>query len=127
MLASHWETMLRGCHDDVSHLGLKCMLDLMYDCFIWPQMAIQANKNIEKCHQCIIFKAKQQWAPMECIMATHLLELVHINYICLEPGKGKEENVLVMTDPLGQLHSPLQVTQEDPLIPGKKFSKHASS
>ena len=35
---------------------------------------------------------------MENIMATHPLELVHINYPCLEPGKGKEENVLVVTD-----------------------------
>ena len=39
---------------------------------------------------------KQQRAPMESIMATHPLELVQINYLCLEPGKGKEENVLVV-------------------------------
>ena len=38
---------------------------------------------------------------MEIIMATHPLELVHIDYLCLEPGKGKEENLLVVMD-----HSP---------------------
>ena len=31
-------------------------------------------------------------------MATHPLELVHLNYLCLEPGKGLEESVLVVTD-----------------------------
>ena len=36
--------------------------------------------------------------PLENIMATHPLELVHLAYLCLEPGKGLEENVLVLTD-----------------------------
>ena len=31
-------------------------------------------------------------------MATHPLELVHLDYLCLESGKGLEENVLVVTD-----------------------------
>ena len=31
-------------------------------------------------------------------MATHPLELVQLNYLCLEPGKSLEENVLVVTD-----------------------------
>ena len=31
-------------------------------------------------------------------MATHPLEFVHLDYLCLEPGKGLEENVLVVTD-----------------------------
>ena len=32
------------------------------------------------------------------IVATHPLELVHLNYLCLEPGKGLDKNVLVVTD-----------------------------
>ena len=31
-------------------------------------------------------------------MATNPLELVHLDYLCQEPGKGLEENVLVITD-----------------------------
>ena len=31
-------------------------------------------------------------------MATHPLEVVHLDYLCLEPGKGLDENVLVVTD-----------------------------
>ena len=35
---------------------------------------------------------------LENIMATHPLELVHLDYLSLEPGKGLDENVLVVTD-----------------------------
>ena len=35
---------------------------------------------------------------MESIVPTHSLDLVHIDCLCLEPGKGKEENILVVTD-----------------------------
>ena len=74
------------------------MLNLMCDRFYWPCMAAQAKKHINKCDMCLAFKAKQPKAPLENIMAMHLLELVHLNYLCLEPGKGLEENVLVVTD-----------------------------
>ena len=63
-------------------------------------MAMQAKEHIEKCYHCNTFKAKQQRAPMENIMTTHPLELVHINYLYLEPGKGKEENILIVMDHL---------------------------
>ena len=61
-------------------------------------MAAQAKEHVGKCHPCLAFKAKQPKAPLENIMATHPLELVHLDYLCLEPGKGLEANVLVVTD-----------------------------
>ena len=92
------EVALRGCHDEVGHLGLEHMLDLMRDSFFWPHMAVQAKEHIGKCCPCLDFKARQPNAPLENIMATLPLELVHLDYLCLEPGKGLEENVLVITD-----------------------------
>ena len=61
-------------------------------------MATQKKEHVGKCHPCLAFKARQQKAPLENIMATHPLELVHLDYLCLEPGKGLEENLLVVTD-----------------------------
>ena len=92
------EVALKGCHDEVGHLGLECMLDLMCDRFFWPCMAVQAKEHIGKCCPCLAFKARQPKVPLENIVATHPLELVHLDYLCLEPGKGLEENVLVITD-----------------------------
>ena len=36
--------------------------------------------------------------PLKNIMATYPLELIHLNYLCLKPGKGLEENVPMITD-----------------------------
>ena len=92
------QVALRGCYDEVGHLGLECMLDLMCDRFFWPCMAVQAKEHIGKCCPCLAFKARQPKAPLKNIVATHPLELVHLDFLCLEPGKGLEENVLVITD-----------------------------
>ena len=96
--AAHRQVTLKGCHDEVGHLGLECMLDFMNDQFFWPHMAAQPKEHIEKCCPCLTFKAKQAKAPLENIVATHSLELVHLDYLCLEHGKGLEEDVLVVTD-----------------------------
>ena len=96
--ATQREVALKGCHDQVGHLGLECMPDLMCDQFFWPCMAAQAKEHIKKCCLCLAYKAKQPKAPLENIVATHPLEFVHLNYLCLEQGKGLEEIVLVVTD-----------------------------
>ena len=92
------EVALKGCHNEVGHLGLECMLDLMHDRFFWPCMAVQAKEHIGKSHPCLAFKARQPKAPLKNIVATHPLEVVHLDFLCLKPGKGQEENVLVITD-----------------------------
>ena len=61
-------------------------------------MAAKVKEHIGKCHPCLAFKARQPKAPLKNVMATHPLELVHLDYLCLEPGKGLDENVLVVTD-----------------------------
>ena len=95
--ATHRKTTLEGYHDEIGHLGLERMFNLMCNHFFWPQMAVQAKEHVEKCQWCITFKQKQQKAPMESIVNTHPLKLVYIDYLCLEPGKGKE-NVPVVTN-----------------------------
>ena len=66
--------------------------------YFWPCMAAQVKEHVRKCCPCLAFKARQPKAPLENIVATHPLELVHLDYLCLEPGKGLDENVLVVTD-----------------------------
>ena len=89
--AAHRETILKGCHNEVGHLGLEQMLNLMCDQFFWPCMAAQVREHVDKCHPCLTFKAKQPRALLENIVATHPLELVYLNYLCLGPGKREKK------------------------------------
>ena len=41
--SAHRETALKGCPNEVGHVGLECMLDLMHDFFFWAHMAAQAK------------------------------------------------------------------------------------
>ena len=91
-------TALEGCHDEVGHLGLERTLSLLRDRFFWPRMAEDAANYIGSCDRCIKFKAKQAKAPMKPLKASYPMELVHMDFLCIEPCKGKIENVLVITD-----------------------------
>ena len=78
--AAQREVALKGCHNEVGHLGLDHFLDLMHDRFFWPHMAAEAREHIGKCHPCLAFKARQPKGPLENIMATHPIEVVHLHY-----------------------------------------------
>ena len=65
--AAHRETALRGCHNEVGHLGLEQMLDVLCDHFFWPCMAVQAREHIDKCHPCLTFKVKQPRALLKTL------------------------------------------------------------
>ena len=91
---------LAGCHDGVGHQGRMKPLSLLRERFFWPDMQEEATQYILKCPRCLRRKSTPQVAPMQPIYVTQPLELVHMDYLSLEPAKGNIENVLVITDHL---------------------------
>ena len=53
---------------------------------------------INSCPRCIWRKSQPDVAPLHNIEATQPLELVHLDYLQIEPSKGNIENVLIVTD-----------------------------
>ena len=91
------ERALLGCHDDVGHQGILRTLSLLRERFYWPGMQEEATQHVLKCSRCLRRKTPQV-APLQPILVTQPLELVHMDYLSLEPSKGNIENVLVITD-----------------------------
>ena len=90
---------LQGCHNDVGHLGIERMLDLLRDRFYWPNMQADAEQHVKTCERCLRFKAKPEKAELQPLTATHPLELVHMDYLTIESRTGGADvNILVITD-----------------------------
>ena len=89
---------LAGCHDDVGHQGRMRTLSLLRERFFWPGMQAEAIEHVLQCTRCLRRKTPSHVAPLQPIHVTQPLELVHMDYLSLEPSKGNIENVLVITD-----------------------------
>ncbi len=50
------------------------------------------------CARCLCFKALEATAPLVHVTAHHALELIHMDYLKLEPSSSQQENALVITD-----------------------------
>ena len=53
---------------------------------------------VNKCQNCLKRKSTPDVAPLQPIVANHPMELVHMDFLSIEPSKGNIENVLVITD-----------------------------
>ena len=79
------------------------MLSLMKECFWWPGISQALLKAVANCRRCIQYEAKGQLLPMQLIICTEPMELVHIDYVGMEvtvatDKKPVVKNVLVVVD-----------------------------
>ena len=97
------QAVIDGCHHYLGHQGRDRMLSLLKERFWWLGMAQRMMMSIRNCPKCCIFEAKPQIPPMEPMLCTEPLDLVHIDYVSMEVMVGVTEkpvvkNVLVVED-----------------------------
>ena len=92
------EKALTGCHDQVGHLGRDRTLSLLRERFYWPSLYKDTIGHLDSCRKCKLRKSQVPKAKLVPIQSSRPMELVHLDYLCLEPCKGQVENVLVVTD-----------------------------
>ena len=99
------QAAIDGCHHYLGHQGRDRTLSLLKERFWWPGMTQRMMMSVRNCPKCHIFKAKPQIPPMEPILCTEPLDLVHIDYVSMEVMVGVTEkpvvkNILVVEDQL---------------------------
>ena len=97
------QAAIDGCHRSAGHQGRDCTLSLMKECFWWVGMSQALLKSEANCGRCIQYEAKGKLLPMQPIICTEPLELVHIDYVGMEvtiamDKKPVVKNVLVVVD-----------------------------
>ena len=97
------QAAIDGCHRSTGHQGRDHTLSLMKEQFWWLGMSQALLKAIANCGRCIQYEAKGQLTPMQPIICTEPMELVHIDYIGMEvtvatDKKPVVKNVLVVID-----------------------------
>ena len=61
-------------------------------------MHVDVVSYINSCPRCLHRKSQPDKAPLPNIEASQPLELIHLDYLKIEPSKGNIENVLVIPD-----------------------------
>ena len=101
-LKPYWKQSLEACHDNMGHLGIERTTSLPRDQFYWPSMIEDIEHHIKSCPRCLRFKTQPEKAELNPIIATRPLELVHIDYLTIEPPANSKSdkgiNVLIITD-----------------------------
>ena len=97
------QAAINSCHRYLGHQGRDRTLSLLKERFWWPGMAQRMMMSVCNCPKCRIFEAKPQIPPLEPILCTEPLDLVHIDYVSMEVTVGVTEkpvvkNVLIVED-----------------------------
>jgi transposase InsO family protein len=90
---------LRSLHDNVGHPGRDRTVSLLKDRFYWPGLISDVEAHIRTCERCLRRKTPTNVkAPLVSIQTSAPLELVCMDFLTLEPSKGGQQHVLVVTD-----------------------------
>ena len=98
----YWKQALEACHDNMGLLGIERTTFLLRGQFYWPSMLEDVEHHIKTCPRCPRFKAQPEKSELNPIIATRPLELVHIDYLTIEPPPSyksdKDINILISTN-----------------------------
>ena len=100
---AHHVATLNGCHWDAGHQRHDCTLSLLWEHFWWLGMTSQMQQSIKSCTCCLQHEGNLSKAPLHPIVATALVDLLHIDFTRVETTMElnrppKVANVLVFQD-----------------------------
>ena len=86
-------------HDDHGHQGLDWTLALVRERFYWSTMNHDVTEYVTNCHWCHVAKAHYTGPHTQqgSLVANNPLDLLHIDFLKVDPSRDSKENILVLT------------------------------
>ena len=81
---AHRVVAMKRCHMDAGHQGQQQTLSLLQDWFWWPVLEMQMQRAISGCERCIQHEVAHAKAPLQPILVTSPLKLLHVDFISIE-------------------------------------------
>ena len=81
---AHWAAGMNGCHHDAGYQCQEQTLCLQNDWFQWPGMAVQMQRTVNSCKQCVQHQGICAKAPVQLIIDTTPLELLLADFTTIE-------------------------------------------
>lgn len=76
------EVVLKAMHDDLGHLGVERLTELLRSRFYWPKMSLDVQEYIKNCEACIARKSPcQRAALLHQITSSGPMDLVCIDFL----------------------------------------------
>ena len=93
-------TMMEMAHDQWGHQGVSRTISILRDRCFWPGMYGDVKQHIKECFACVASKAPTPpiRTPRRHLLAFKPMELIAIDFLKLDRGRGGYEDVLVVTD-----------------------------
>ena len=93
-------SVVEGSHDHWGHQGVDRTLAFMKKRCFWPGMVVHVREHIRNCYHCVVTKGPTPSVrpAMRHLLSFQPLERLAIDFLKLDPGRGKVEDVLIMTD-----------------------------
>lgn len=92
--------ILLAAHDEWGHQGITKTTEIVRKRCFWPRLNRTITDMVNQCSSCILAKApvNEGRTPMRHLLAGKPLELLAMDFVKIDKGKGGYENVLVFTD-----------------------------
>lgn len=92
--------VMTGVHDEAGHQGQGRTMHLARQRFFWVGLERDIRRYVKCCKRCVVSKTLEPEgrAPLESVKTSSPMELVCIDFWTAESSKGRNVDVLVVTD-----------------------------